>query len=211
MARRIESHIIAGPAGKLEALLEEPEDATPNEICLICHPHPLGGGTMRNKVVHRLARAIRMSGAVVLRFNFRGVGLSEGAHAHGIGEIEDARAALGWLRERYPELPYSLAGFSFGSRVILKLGCELGDARRLLAAGMPTRRETFPFLTHCTVPKVFVSSTQDEFAPREELERWFVDFAAPKKLVLIPAADHFFADALDEFELAVKTEFSSEK
>lgn len=207
MARRIESHIIAGPAGKLEALLEEPDDARPREVCLICHPHPLGGGTMRNKVVHRLARAIRMSGAVVLRFNFRGVGLSEGEHAHGIGEIEDARFALQWLRERYPDLPYSLAGFSFGSRVILKLGCELSNPRLLLAAGMPTRRETFPFLTHCIVPKVFISSSQDEFAPREELERWFLDFAEPKKLVLIPAADHFFADALDEFEHAVNTAF----
>lgn len=163
---------------------------------------------MRNKVVHRLARAIRMSGAVVLRFNFRGVGLSEGEHAHGIGEIEDARAALRWLRERYPDLPYSLAGFSFGSRVILKLGCELGDARLLLAAGMPTRRETFPFLSHCAVPKFFISSTQDEFAPREEVERWFLDFAEPKKLVFIPAADHFFAGALDEFELAVTTAFT---
>ncbi len=207
MARRIESHIIAGPAGKLEALLEEPDEGAAREVCLICHPHPLGGGTMRNKVVHRLARAIRMTGAIVLRFNFRGVGLSEGEHAHGIGEIEDARAALCWLRERYPDLPYSLAGFSFGSRVILKLGCELGDARLLLAAGMPTKRETFPFLRHCTVPKVFISSTQDEYAPQEELERWFLDFAEPKKLILIPAADHFFADALDAFELAVKTAF----
>ncbi len=204
MARRIESHSIAGPAGKLEALLEEPEEGAPREVCLICHPHPLGGGTMRNRVVHRLARAIRMGGATVLRFNFRGVGLSEGEHAHGIGEIEDARAALLWLRERYPDLPFALAGFSFGSRVVLKLGCEIGDARLLLAAGMPTRRETFPFLSHCAVPKVFISSTQDEFAPREELEEWFQGFAEPKELVLIPAADHFFAGALDEFEVAVK-------
>jgi len=109
-----------------------------------------------------------------------------------------------WLRERYPDLPFALAGFSFGSRVVLKLGCEIGDARLLLAAGMPTRRETFPFLSHCAVPKVFISSTQDEFAPREELEEWFQGFAEPKELVLIPAADHFFAGALDEFEVAVK-------
>lgn len=207
MARRIESHNIAGPAGKLEALLEEPDDAAPREVCLVCHPHPLGGGTMRNKVVHRLARGIRTSGGVVLRFNFRGVGLSEGEHAGGVGEIEDARAALAWLRERYPGLPYSLAGFSFGSRVILKLGCELEDARLLVAAGMPTRRETFPFLSNCALKKVFISSTQDEFAPREELERWFAGFAEPKELVLIPAADHFFADALDKFEAAVSRAF----
>jgi alpha/beta superfamily hydrolase len=204
VGRRIESHIIEGPAGKLEALLEEPEDGAPQEVCLICHPHPLGGGTMRNKVVHRLARGIRESGAVVLRFNFRGVGLSEGEHAQGIGEIEDARAALKWLRGRYAGLPFALAGFSFGSRVILKLGCELGEARLLLAAGMPTRRETFPFLSTCVVPKVFISSTQDEFAPQAEVEQWFAGFAEPKRLVMIAAGDHFFDGALDEFEAAVK-------
>ena len=208
MARRIESHVLAGPAGKLEALLEDPEDTTSRGVCLVCHPHPLGGGTMRNKVVHRLARAIRVSGVTVLRFNFRGVGLSEGEHAHGVGELEDARAALSWLRERYPALPYSLAGFSFGSRVILKLGCELGDARVLVAAGMPTRRETLPFLSHCAVPKIFISSEQDEFAPREELEAWFEGFAEPKQLLMIPAEDHFFGGALDEFETAVTFLFS---
>ena len=207
MARRIESHFIAGPAGKLEALLEEPEDAPARGVCLICHPHPLGGGTMRNKVVHRLARGIRMSGATVLRFNFRGVGLSEGEHAHGVGEIDDARAALQWLRERNPGLPYSLAGFSFGSRVILRLGCELGGARLLLAAGTPTQNKTFPFLSHCAVPKVFISSTHDEFAPREDLERFFLGFGEPKRLVWVPAVDHFFADALDAFESAVKEVF----
>jgi alpha/beta superfamily hydrolase len=162
---------------------------------------------MRNKVVHRMARAIRMSGLSVLRFNFRGVGLSEGEHAQGIGEIEDARAALAWLRERNTDLPSSLAGFSFGSRVILKLGCELRQARLLLAAGMPTRRETLPFLSNCPVAKVFISSTQDEYAPQEELVSWFQEFAEPKQLVLIPARDHFFEGALDEFESAVRVAF----
>src|SRR5579884_3340595 len=120
MPRRIESLFIAGPAGRLEALLEEPEEA-PAQACLVCHPHPLYSGTMHNKVVYRLARGFRRSGAVVLRFNFRGVSQSEGVYDHGVGEVEDARAALGFLRERYPDLPFSLAGFSFGSRVILKL------------------------------------------------------------------------------------------
>ena len=203
MGRRIESHVIEGPAGPLEALLEEPEDAAPVEACLVCHPHPLGGGTMHNKVVHRMARALRLSGRVVLRFNFRGVGKSAGAHAHGIGELEDARAALHWLRERYPQLPYSLAGFSFGSRVILKLGCERMGATRLLAVGFPTTRETFPFLAACTVPKVFISSTHDEFASQETLDAWFRDFAEPKQLIWIAAEDHFFAGNLDGLEAAV--------
>ncbi len=204
MPRRIESHFIQGPAGQLEAMLEGPEDGAPIECCLVCHPHPLGGGTMHNKVVHRLARAMRTRDRVVLRFNFRGVGRSEGGHANGIGELEDARAALAWLRGRYPDLPYSLAGFSFGSRMILKLGCELGDATKLIAVGFPTRRETFPILETCPVPKVFLSSTNDEFAPREELEEWFSNFAEPKELVFIEAKDHFFDGGLDELEEAVK-------
>src|SRR3984893_17411032 len=119
-------------------MLEEPEDGAPREACVVCHPHPLFGGTMHNKVVYRIARGLRRAGIVVLRFNFRGVGASEGEHANLTGEIEDARAALAWLRERYPGLPYALAGFSFGARVITRLGCATGDAAFLLAAGYPT-------------------------------------------------------------------------
>ncbi len=142
MARRIESLTLAGPAGGLEALLEEPDDCEPRIAAVVCHPHPLFGGTMHNKVVYRIARGLRRAGIVVLRFNFRGVGKSEGEHAHMIGEIEDARAALDYLRGRYPDLPFALAGFSFGSRAIMTLGCELGtarvpDGRRILHAHGP--------------------------------------------------------------------------
>ncbi len=209
MPRRIESYFIEGPAGKLEALLEEPEkdepeDGNPAEACLVCHPHPLFGGTMHNKVVYRIARGMRRSGAVVLRFNFRGVGASEGAHAGGAGEIEDARAALDFLRGRYPELPYSLAGFSFGARVITKLGCSLAPApERLIAVGFGTRRGSSDYLSTCTVPKFFIQSTIDEHGPKEELEAAFVHFAEPKQLQFIEAADHFFAGALDQLEAAV--------
>ncbi len=148
MARKIESLFLAGPAGKLEAVLEEPEDGAPREAVLVCHPHPQHGGTMHNKVVYRIARGMRRAGAVVLRFNYRGVNMSEGRYDQGIGEMEDARAALEFLRRRYPDLPFSLAGFSFGSRIILRLGCELGGARRLLAVGfpasMPRQRRPWP-------------------------------------------------------------------
>src|SRR5687768_17963766 len=116
MARRIETHMLAGPAGNLEALLEEPEDQEPRAAALVCHPHPQHGGTMHNKVVYRIARGLRSAGYVVLRFNYRGVNLSQGTYDQGNGETDDARTALAWLRERYPELPYSLGGFSFGSR-----------------------------------------------------------------------------------------------
>jgi uncharacterized protein len=203
VARRIESHLLAGPAGNLDALLEEPEDRGPAEACVLCHPHPLFGGTLHNKVVYRIARALRRSGSVVLRFNFRGVLRSEGVHDQGIGEIEDARAALQWLRSRYPDLPYSLAGFSFGSRVVLKLGCELADASRIIAAGYPTNYGGSDYLSTCTVPKVFVQSTRDQYGAREELESLFQQFADPKQLFWVEAEDHFFAGALDRLEETV--------
>jgi alpha/beta superfamily hydrolase len=207
LARKIESYLLEGPAGKLEALLEEPEDGEPREACLVCHPHPLFGGTMHNKVVYRIARGMRRAGAVVLRFNFRGVGSSEGEHDQGRGELEDARTALQFLRGRYPDLPWSMAGFSFGSRIIMKLGCSLqGETPaplRLIAAGFPTQRGRFEYLGHCGVPKYFVHSVIDEHGPKAELEAAFEWFAEPKSLEFIEAGDHFFAGALDQFEAAI--------
>jgi alpha/beta superfamily hydrolase len=208
--RRIESHDLEGPAGRLEALLEEPESGSPRMAALVCHPHPQFGGTMHNKVVFRLARGLRNAGVVVLRFNFRGVGRSQGEYGNLEGEIEDARAALGWLRERYPELPFGLAGFSFGARVVTRLGCSLEGARFLLAAGFPTRLGTTEYLASCTIPKCFIQSTHDEFGPRHELEKAFSQFAEPKQLIFIEAADHFFAGALDALEHAVEKQLSLE-
>ena len=203
MPRRIESLFIPGPAGKLEALLEEPEDQAPKEAALICHPHPQYGGTMHNKVVYRLARALRRAGAVPLRFNYRGVNMSEGVYDNGIGELEDARAALGFLRERYPELPFSLAGFSFGSRIILRLGCEVPGALRLIAVGFPAADEASRALGNCDVPRVFIQSTNDQFGPREAMESYFASLSGKKQLIWVKAVDHFFADALDELERAI--------
>jgi len=204
VARRIESHWLDGPAGKLEALLEEPEDQAPNEACVVCHPHPLFGGTMHNKVVHRIARGLRRRGTVVLRFNFRGVSRSEGSHDQGVGEVDDARAGLDWLRVRYPGLPCALAGFSFGSRVVLKLGCASKDIARLIAVGFPTGEGHAASLETCHVPKFFITSTHDEFAPRMEMEALFNRIGEPKQLIWIEAADHFFAGALDQLEETVR-------
>jgi uncharacterized protein len=204
VARRIESLSLAGPVGSLEALLEEPDDQEPRLAALLCHPHPLYGGTMHNKVVYRIARGLRRAGCVVLRFNFRGVGRSEGQHGYMAGEIEDARAALGYLRDRYPELPFALAGFSFGSRAIMQLGCETGGAQFLLAAGFATRMGPVEFLAECAVPKIFIHSTHDEFGPRPDFEAMFLKVAEPKRLIWIEAADHFFAGALEELEERVK-------
>ncbi len=204
MPRKIESLFIPGPAGKLEALLEEPEEA-PVHACLVCHPHPKYSGTMHNKVVYRIARGLRCTGAVVLRFNFRGVNLSEGKYDHGVGEIEDARTALGYLRSRYPGLPYSLAGFSFGSRVILQLGCPSQEPKpqRLIAVGFPLTRPNMEFLEVCPLPKYFVLSTNDEYSPLPKMEQLFKTFPDPKTLKLIEAADHFFEGGLQQLEDAI--------
>ena len=157
---------------------------------------------MHNKVVYRLARGLRAAGAVVLHFNFRGVGASHGEYGEMAGEIEDARAALGWLRERYPALPFALAGFSFGARAITELGCAISGAQFLLAAGFSTRLGGTDYLQTCTVPKIFIQSTHDEFSPREEFERVYAAFAEPRRVVWIEAADHFFAGALEQVEAA---------
>ena len=204
VSRRIESHFLAGPAGRLEALVEEPEDGAAHSAVLVCHPHPLYGGTMHNKVVFRIARGLRRAGLVVLRFNFRGVGRSQGEYAQIAGEIEDARAALGWLRQRYQRLPFALAGFSFGAQVITRLGCALEGARFLMAVGHPTERGN-DYLEDCPVPKIFVQSTHDEFGPRPQLETLYAKLVQPKQLIWVEAADHFFAGGLDELEQAVKS------
>lgn len=203
MPRRLETHLLNGPVGKLEALLEAPEDANPRAVALVCHPHPLFGGTMHNKVVYRVARALRGAGYVVLRFNFRGVGKSEGRHDLGAGEVEDARAMLGWLRSRYAGLPYTLAGFSFGSRTILNLGCAMQDAQRLIALGFPAKRDPVGVLAQCTVPKVFIQSTHDEYGPPPEMQAFYAQVAEPKRLIWVEAQDHFFAGGLDELEAQV--------
>src|SRR5712692_3177052 len=183
MARRIESLFVAGPVGKLECLLEEPEDQHPREAVLVCHTHPQHGGTMHNKVVYRIARGMRRAGFVVLRFNYRGVNLSQGKYDDGVGEIDDARAALGVLRTRYPDLPFSLAGFSFGSRIILKMGCEPVGASWLIAVGFPAGQEASRELGRCYVPRIFVQSTNDEFSPRAAMEAYFETLDQPKKLI----------------------------
>lgn len=177
--------MLPGPAGRLEALLEEPATGDPVHAVLVCHPHPQHGGTMHNKVVYRLARGLRRTGAVVLRFNFRGVNLSEGTYAHGEGELEDAHAALDFLRARYPNLPFSLAGFSFGSRIILRLGCKPDiDATRLIAVGYPTRWPDLEDLHACMREKIFIQSTRDEFGPVDQLTRLVGELPPPKKSLL---------------------------
>jgi len=203
--RRIESFFIAGPSGRLEAILEEPEGGAPREAALVCHPHPLHGGTLHNKVVYRLARGLRRSGCAVLRFNFRGVNLSAGRHDDGRGEVEDARACALELRRCYPALPWTLAGFSFGSRVAAELAAGHGEdgPGRLILAGFPTVYREFQTVEQSRRLRIFIHSTHDEFGPRGELQALYDRLWEPKKLLWIEARDHFFAGALEEFERAV--------
>ncbi|MBV8827952.1 MAG: alpha/beta hydrolase [Acidobacteriaceae bacterium] len=204
MARRIESLFLEGKAGRIEALLEEPEHGAPAEAAIVCHPHPQGGGTMHNKVVYRIARGLRKTGCVVLRFNYRGVNLSEGEYDAGRGELEDGRVALNSLRERYPDLPVMLAGFSFGSRIVLRLAGQEAGIGRVLAVGFPTTIAEREYVYNVAIPKYFIQSTNDEFGPRPEFERFYATVAEPKQLEWVPASDHFFKDALDTFEAAVE-------
>ncbi len=204
MARRLETFFVAGPEGKLESLLEEPDDFAPKEAALVCHPHPQHGGTMHNKVVYRLARGLRKAGCVVLRFNYRGVNLSEGEYGNGAGETEDARAAMYELCRRYPGLPVVAGGFSFGSRIALRLAREETAVDRVLALGFPTSIPDRNYVYEVRIPKYFVQSTNDEFSPAADFTDFFYGVPEPKHLDWIEANDHFFKDGLDRLEAVIE-------
>lgn len=185
---------LRGPAGPLEALLNTGQPEAP--FCaLVCHPHPKGGGTMHNKVVYHAMKALASFGLPVLRFNFRGVGLSEGAFDHGLGEQEDVHAALNWLDREF-HLPILFTGFSFGSHVGLRACC--GDSRvaGLIALGLPVavedRTYTYELLPQCHAPKLFITGDQDPFAPQAAQQAVIATAPEPKHAVSIPGADHFF-------------------
>jgi alpha/beta superfamily hydrolase len=197
---------LRGPAGRLEALLNAGAPNAPYSV-LVCHPHPLSGGTMHNKVVYHTMKAFQSFGLPVLRFNFRGTELSEGEHDSGEGEQYDVRAALSWLEHEF-HLPILFAGFSFGSYVGLRACC--GDARvaGLVALGIPTHAEgrayRYDFLRECTQPKLFVSGTRDQYGPVAEVEAAVALAPEPKELVWISEADHFFASKLDDVRQAIR-------
>ncbi len=181
-------------AGRLEALLNT-GSPNPSFSALVCHPHPLGGGTLHNKVVYHAMKAFQSFGLPVLRFNFRGTGLSEGAHDFGRGEQDDVRAALDWLDREFHR-PILFAGFSFGSWVGLHVCC--GDPRvsGLVALGLPVHAEgrdyDFGFLARCPQPKLFISGTRDQYGPAAQVEATVASARDPKELVWIQDTDHFF-------------------
>jgi len=203
----IKSFFLDGPAGRLEALLNLGADNA-SHAALVCHPYPVYGGTLHNKVVFHTMKALNSFGFPVLRFNFRGAGLSEGEHAHGEGELDDVRIALDWLEREYRQ-PILFAGFSFGAVVGLRAACPDARVDALISLGTPVapiddRRYDFGFLAACSKPKLFVSGTRDQFAPKSQFEPMFASLPEPKKLVLIEAADHFFEGRLRELRESIE-------
>lgn len=211
-ASPIRSLFLDGPAGRLEALLNAgAENAT--HAALVCHPHPLFGGTLHNKVVFHTMKALNSFGVPVLRFNFRGTGLSQGEHDQGIGELEDVRSALDWLDAEY-HLPLIFAGFSFGAAVGLRAACADHRVDALIGVGVPVapvatdteqpRVYAFDFLHECTKPKLLVSGARDQFGPKAKLQALCDSIPEPKKLVVIEGADHFFEGRLRELREAIE-------
>ena len=176
----------------------------PVAAAVVCHPHPLGGGTMNNNVVYRLAKALADGGVTALRFNFRGVGASTGQHAHGVGEEEDARAALDWLSAQHPELPIWMAGFSFGARVGLSVGAGDPRVRKLLGVGLALRMFDYGFLSASDKPKAVIQAADDEYGGRADIEAAVGRMAEPKRLWVVDAATHLFPGRLDAFETAAR-------
>jgi alpha/beta superfamily hydrolase len=209
----IRSLFLNGPAGPLEGLLNAGASAA-THAAVVCHPHPLFGGTLHNKVVFHTMKALNSFGFPVLRFNFRGTGLSEGEHDYGKGEIEDVQTALDWLDTEY-HLPLIFAGFSFGAAIGLRAACPDPRVSAVIALGIPVapvaadtedpRVYTFEFLHDCAKPKLFVSGARDQFGPRAKLEALVGSVPELKKLVIIEGADHFFEGRLHELRNAVES------
>jgi hypothetical protein len=202
--RTVES--LTSSAGRLEALLNT-GDTRARDAVLVCHPHPLGGGTMHNKVVYHAMKVFQGAGLPVLRFNFRGTGLSQGQHDHGRGEVDDVHAALDWL-EREFALPILFTGFSFGANVGLRACCGDARVRGLAALGLPVQAEgrnySYTFLPSCAQPKLFVSGGNDQYGPRAALEAIVATAAPPAELVFVDGADHFFTGKLAPMQAALR-------
>jgi alpha/beta superfamily hydrolase len=206
---QLQSIEIAAPHGMLEGLLRMPDflPAGPRMAAVMCHPHPLYGGTMHTKAVFRIAQALVDLGFPTLRFNFRGVGRSTGRYDHGRGEREDVRAALDYLAGAFPGVALALGGFSFGSWVALPVGCADTRVAQLIGAGVPLASLPVDALAACAKYKLIVQGERDEYGPRDELARWFAGVAEPKDLRIVDGADHFFTERQTELAQAVTSYF----
>ncbi|MGC2330436.1 MAG: alpha/beta fold hydrolase [Candidatus Acidiferrales bacterium] len=201
------SFFLTGPAGRLEATLWTSSAANPDFVAVVCHPHPLFSGTMHNKVVYQTAKTLHDRGATVLRFDFRGAGLSEGQHDNGRGEQDDVRAALDYLATEFPGKPILLAGFSFGSAVGLRVGCGDGRVDKLIGLGLPVDSvgADLSFLRACVKPKLVIQGGNDRFGSRMNIEALFATLPEPKRLAIVDGADHFFTGRLDQIGAAIRS------
>jgi alpha/beta superfamily hydrolase len=208
-ARLTGNLFIDGPAGRLEAIFKPAGDS--DRLAVVAHPHPAHGGTMHNKVVYRAAQALNQARVATLRFNFRGVGLSEGAYDEGRGERDDLRAVLDYAGQRYAVRQLIVGGFSFGAWVGLDVGCRDPRVGALVGIGTPLRilrGGALDGLSSCAKPKLFVQGTQDQYGPLAELETWYQGLPEPKQLVAVGGAGHFFEGHLDELMAAIRNYFS---
>ncbi len=204
-------HEIAGPAGRLEAHLLEPEPvlggeiSSPRSAVVLAHPHPLHGGTMHSKVVYQTAKALSRIGCVTLRFNFRGVGTSEGTFDEGRGEQEDFRAALNVMVDRYPDVELWAAGYSFGAFIALSIGVADPRVTTLIGIAPPLmdKYDLSP-VTQSHKPKFLIHGEADELIPLKEIRRFYGSLEEPKELVVVDAADHLFDGHVSEVGDAVE-------
>ena len=204
--------LIPAKHGQLEAILKEPREGAPKGVALVLHPHPLGGGTMHNKVVFRAAAALNDASLTVLRINFRGVGQSTGEHDEGRGEQDDVRASLDYLSEHYPGQRILLCGFSFGAAVGLTVGIHDPRVAYLIGIGVPLKKYDFSFLTSCRKPLLLVHGEHDEFGEVERLRKLVAELetSVPVRFEVISGAGHFFDNQLDELKRAI-TEWTTEQ
>jgi alpha/beta superfamily hydrolase len=201
--RPITEHLsIPGPAGNLEALLDSPPDADGTRTAVICHPHPLYGGTMTNKVVHMLAKSFNELGAVAVRFNYRGVGASVGTYDEGNGETEDAIAVLDWVSRRWPESRPWLGGFSFGGAVAIRAAAR-HDVSRLVSVAPAIQRVAVDIAQLPRCPWLLVQGDADELVDAAEVQRWVQTLSVMPQLALLPGVDHFFHGRLNELRAVV--------
>ncbi len=186
------------PHGRLEALWWKVD--APRGAAVVCHPHPLHGGTMHNHLTYRTAQAFRDEGISALRFNFRGVGRSTGTHDEGLGELEDAAAALDFVAREQPGAPLYLAGFSFGARTALQLAVRDQRVAKVLGVGLTVDLYDFEFLRALALPKAFIQADNDEFGALPKVRALVEALPPPSKLFVVPGADHLATQRLKEFE-----------